>query len=148
MSGLLISPEIWLWQGDAAWHLGDGHCRPKDRCQEKDLSKEWDVIIQNCQEKEVSRERDAKRKGCQGKIGFKRNWCQEKVVSEQVVMPMGLWAYGLARALLILFCGILGFQNATLGQASRLHTSQCLTHWCCAGALGRAAYAWWFVIQH
>lgn len=64
----------------------------RQRCQEKDLSKEWDVIIQNCQEKEVSRERDVKRKGCQGEIGFKRNWCQEKVVSEKVVMPMGLWA--------------------------------------------------------
>jgi hypothetical protein len=60
--------------------------------------------------------------------------------------PMGL--PGPARALLIFFVGILGFQNAT-GQASRLHTSQCLTHWwCCAGALGMKSYAWWFVIQH
>ena len=41
----------------------------------KDLSNEWDVIIQNCQEKEVSRERDVKvsrERGIQEKGGSKR----------------------------------------------------------------------------
>lgn len=69
-----------------------------------ELSREGSVKRKGCK---VSRARDAKRKGCQGKIGFKRNWCQQKVVSEKVVRrkkgknvegkrclwPMGLWAF-------------------------------------------------------